>query len=130
MQTGSPVNTNGSATLRAAPFFRFPAQKRVNALFFYEFQVLKQACTVSCPVSLIQLLQPFAGKFFTTIAKSGCCFCQQIAIADDALPDISRFVLFHTPATVAMVFRPQKGQAGAAIHATGGNMGPVKTLLC
>jgi len=124
------VNTNGSATLRAVPFLRFPAQKRVDAFFFYEFQVFNQACTVSCPVSLIQLLQPSAWKFFTSIAKSGCCFCQQAAIADDALPDISRFVFVHAPASMAMVFRPQIGQAGAAIHATGGNMGLVKTSLC
>jgi hypothetical protein len=112
------------------PFFRFPAQKRVNALYFYEFQVFNQACTVSCSVSLIQLLQPSAWIIFTLIAKSGGCFCQQAAITDDALPDIFRFVFVHAPASLAMVFRPQIGQAGGAIHATGGNMGPVKTSLC
>jgi hypothetical protein len=81
-------------------------------------------------VSFIQLFQPSAGIFITSIAKTGFGFCQHAAVADDALPDISRFVFIHVSASVTMVFLSQIAQACPAIHAAGGNKALVEASLC
>jgi hypothetical protein len=58
-----------TATLRASPFSRFLFQEALDAMLFYEFEVLYHAHVVFSSVTFIEGFQSAAGKVLAFITK-------------------------------------------------------------
>jgi hypothetical protein len=125
IQAESPVNADGPAAVRAAPSFIFFLDECGQPVGFHGCQIPQKARVVSCPVSIVQFLQPPAGKLPAVVAELGFCFGQEFAVHDAAVATVTGIVLAGDPAACAPVLFSKIGQAGPAIHAARGDQGLV-----
>jgi hypothetical protein len=61
------MNANHFITFWTMPFLFFILDEMSDPNFIYHFEIVDHAHSILCSVALIQLFQPGAGKFTTTI---------------------------------------------------------------
>ena len=60
------MNADHFTTLGADPFLFFIANEMSDPKFIDHFEIVDHAHSIVCSVSLVQMLQPIAGKTITT----------------------------------------------------------------
>jgi hypothetical protein len=78
------MNTNDPATLGTGPSFLFVFDEKPYAELPYAHEILNHAHAILGSIALIQVLQPVAGKAFTTEAVPGFSLPYLLTVLDSA----------------------------------------------
>jgi len=120
------MHAQGRAATRAGSSLSFKGEKSGQSFFPDHLQVCDETRAVFCAVAFIELQHAPAGIIGAFVTKFGLRLRQMFALHDDTTLYRYRLGIGQNPAAGAMVFLPQIGQAGAAIHPAGRDQNWVK----
>jgi hypothetical protein len=114
--TASPVNIDSAAALGTCPESGFIPNELSDAMFLDVVQVFEHTHVVLRAVSLIQLLESFAG---ITFAGKAVIPASLVAIHDNALLTGFRFLGGLHPASRTVILHSKISHAYPAVHPAG-----------
>ena len=117
------MDINSSPAGFAGPALPFGFNELADAIFLYRFKVFDHAHAILLPVSIVQLLQPFAREICTRVVVP----VPHLFAGRDCTVYAAQPVGCITP--TAPVLLTEKRHADRAVHATWGNQGCLKGIF-